>query len=293
MHNRSTGVLGASSLVGTCILKALAKTGSNVVAFSRVAHAHTDSRLVWEQLHNKTHTTSSNHSSGSLIENWICAAPIWVLSEYLSMLELRGAKRIVAISSTSVLTKEKSSAPDELETVTKLAKAEQELQLWCKAKGIEWIILRPTLIYGYGMDKNITVIVRFIRRFKFFPVFGKAQGMRQPLHADDLAELCTRAMQAYESKNKLYTVTGGEILSYKDMILRIFACLKQRPILVSVPLWLFSIAVKLAPRYHRWTVSMAERMNQDHQFDCSAAMHDFNFQPRPFVLTAEDLVVAR
>ena len=293
MINRVTGVLGASSLVGSRILIALAKTGSNVIAFSRKAHIQTDSSIIWEQLHNNELAATINLNSLGQIENWICAAPIWVLIQYLPMLEKRGTKRIVAISSTSVLTKQKSTNPDELNIVSKLAEAEQELQLWCQTRGIEWIILRPTLIYGYGKDKNITEVVRFIRRFRFFPVFGKARGKRQPLHADDLAEFIARSLQAHEYKNRLYTVTGGEVLSYKDMILRIFAFLNQRPILVSVPLWLFSVAVKLAPRYHRWSVNMAERMNQDHQFDCSEAMHDFNFQPRPFILTAEDLVIDR
>lgn len=287
MNDQVTGVLGASSLVGRSILLVLAKSGCNVIAFSRTDRTQTDISIKWEQLHDSQITIKP--IATKRIENWICAAPIWVLPQYLPMLEDRGAKRIVAISSTSVLTKQKSSDPDELKIVSKLAEAEQQLQWWCQARNIEWIILRPTLIYGYGMDKNITEIVRFIRKFKFFPIFGNASGMRQPIHAEDLAEFTARALRTVTCKNRLYTVAGTEVLSYKDMIIRIFAFLHRRPVLLPVPLWLFRLAMMLIPRYYRWSLSMAKRMNQDLQFDISDAIQDFNYRPRAFVLSADDI----
>ncbi len=62
-------------------------------------------------------------------------------------------------------------------------------------QGVEWVILRPTLIYGHGRDKNITEIARFIRRFGFFPLLGKANGLRQPIHVEDVAEACFAALR--------------------------------------------------------------------------------------------------
>ncbi len=37
----------------------------------------------------------------------------------------------------------------------------------CKKLGIEYTILRPTMIYGSGLDRNTSSIVRFIKRFGF------------------------------------------------------------------------------------------------------------------------------
>jgi len=49
---------------------------------------------------------------------------------------------------------------------------------WAKAHGIEWVILRPTLIYGSGVDKSIEVMAKFIKRFGVFPLYGKGSGLR-------------------------------------------------------------------------------------------------------------------
>ena len=101
------------------------------------------------------------------------------------MLERYGACRVVALSSTSRFTKDDSSDPEEQAIALRLADAEARVQAWAASHGVEWVILRPTLIYGLGRDKNIAEIARFIRRFGFFPLFGKAKGLRQP---------CTRKM---------------------------------------------------------------------------------------------------
>ncbi len=74
---------------------------------------------------------------------------------------------------------------------------------WAASHGVEWIILRPTLIYGLGRDKNIAEIARFVRRFGFSPLFGKAKGLRQPLHAQDVAGACIAALDAPDAANRV------------------------------------------------------------------------------------------
>ena len=75
-----------------------------------------------------------------------------------------------------------------------LEQGEDALRKWAELNRVQWVILRPTLIYGYGQDKNVSEIARFVRRFGFFPLIGKAQGLRQPVHADDVAEACKAAL---------------------------------------------------------------------------------------------------
>jgi nucleoside-diphosphate-sugar epimerase len=147
------------------------------------------------------------------------------------------------------------------------------------------------LIYGYGQDKNVTEIARFIRRFGFFPVFGSAKGLRQPIHVEDVASACLSALSSLNLTGCSYNLTGGETLSYREMVKRVFEALKRRPRLLTVPLWFFQMAIgglRWLPRYQHWTAAMAERMNQDLIFDSSDARRDLNFSSRPFELTVED-----
>nr|WP_315203591.1 NAD-dependent epimerase/dehydratase family protein [uncultured Albidiferax sp.] len=286
------GVLGASSMVGQCVLSQTTKTHEPIYAFSRQATAlQTDDRsgVVWQQI---PLIPGGSSLAGETIHCWICIAPISALPAHFAWLEARGARRIVVLSSTSRFTKNTSSSAQEQAIAQKLAEAESQLQTWAESRGIEWIVLRPTLIYQPGQDKNVSEIARFIQRFRFFPVLGKAQGLRQPIHAADVASACVTALQTPTVANRAYNISGGETLPYRSMVGRIFAAQGRVTRVLSIPLWMFKLAVSLLrclPRYRHWTTAMAERMNRDLVFDHTEATRDFGFQPRAFTLEQKTL----
>ncbi len=289
MNNKVTvGILGASSLVGTSLLPLLVQSGYRAIAYSRKTVPKLDNGVEWRP-------TSSLMDSPK-ITMWISAAPIWVLPDYFKAMEASGVRRVVAVSSTSRVTKDGSSNYKEQAVSDRLADAEVQMQEWAQSRNVEWVILSPTMIYGRGLDKNISEIARFIRRFGFFPLFGKADGLRQPVHAHDVASACLAALQAPNAANRAYNLSGGEMLPYRDMVVRIFAALGRKPRLLTVPLPIFRVALavlRCLPRYRHWSVTMAERMGRDLVFDHSAAKQDLAFEPRAFVLSAEDLPACR
>ena len=144
--------------------------------------------------------------------------------------------------------------------------------------------LPPTLIYGAG-DRNVADIARFIRKFGFFPLLGAAGGFRQPIGARDLAVACLQSLDALASRNKAYNLSGGETLSYIDMVRRIFETLGRRPVFIHIPLMVFRVAVHLArlhPRFAHLTPDMAVRMQTDLVFDHGDAARDFGYRPSKF-----------
>ncbi len=288
--NPKIGVLGASSLVGGCLLSSLTERGFSAVAFSRKKQIGIQGAAVdWRQL--PTPGTQSFDVTYP-IGHWICVAPIWVLPDYFSLIEASGARRVVALSSTSRFTKVGSADKAEVAIAAKLADAEARVRAWAEARGIEWVILRRTLIYGLGRDKNISEMARFIRRFGFFPLLGQAQGQRQPIHAVDVAAACVAALQAPGTANRAYNISGGETLAYREMVARVFAALGRPTRLLTVPLWAFRLAVAMLrrlPRYRHWSAAMAERMNRDLVFDHAEAVRDLGFKPSGFALAVEDL----
>lgn len=284
------GVIGAASLVGECLLPRLRRDGWRVLALSRQKHKQTERGIEWRRIPPPFPAPLPQGANG--VEQWVCVAPIWVLPEHFTMLEACGAGRVVALSSTSRFTKDDSSDPAERAIALRLADAEACVQAWAASRGVEWIILRPTLIYGLGRDKNIAEIARFVLRFGFFPLFGKAKGLRQPLHAQDVARACVAALGSPDAANRAYNLSGFDAIAYRDMVARIFSALGRPVRLVPVPIFAFRFAVaiiRLLPRYRHWSSAMAERMNRDLVFDHSEATHDFGFEPRPFALSPEDV----
>jgi nucleoside-diphosphate-sugar epimerase len=282
LAERRVGVLGARSMVGEYLLPALTAAGWRVDAFSREAGVE------WRPL-----GELGSGPSALQVPWWISIAPITIVPEYFDALRARGARRVVAVSSTSRFTRASSADEQEQALARRLGEAEWRVKAWAESHGVEWVILRPTLIYGRGRDRNIAEIAHFIRRYGFFPLLGGASGLRQPVHAEDVAAACFAALEAVAATNRAYNISGAERLTYREMVRRVFAALDRVPRMLSVPLWAFRLAIaclRLLPRHRGWTAAMAERMNQDLVFDHAEAARDLGFRPRPFRLSAADVV---
>lgn len=294
-QTRVIGVIGARSPVGQCLFSKEVPHADDrdeqFVAFTRgnlPEEQNTHASVRWQSFVDAPQQSEKTET----ITDWICLAPIWVIPEHFKLLSEYGARRIVALSSTSRFTKTESIDAGEQQTAQQLAEGEAALQRWAEDRQVSWVILRPTLIYGFGRDKNIASVARFIRRWKCFPLLGKAQGKRQPIHAADVATASLQALRAESVVNHSYNISGAETLTYREMIARIFLALNLKPHFVRVPLILFRAGIAVVcflPRFRHLTAGMAERMNADLVFDHSEAEQDFGFQPRPFELHSDDV----
>ncbi len=209
--------------------------------------------------------------------------PLWLLPPALPALHQVGVRRLVAFSSTSRFTKE--SSPDEAERAAarRLANAEEETRSFCERNGISWTILRPTLTYAEGRDRNVSRLARLIRRFGVLPLAGDGAGKRQPVHADDLAIGAMAAAASEDAESHAYNLPGGETLSYREMSERIFQSLGLRPRIVSVPPYLWRLGLKLAsPFLSGVTSAVGSRMAEDLIFDPAPAAKDLHWRPRDF-----------
>jgi nucleoside-diphosphate-sugar epimerase len=209
-----------------------------------------------------------------------------VASDWLERMIGTGVRRAISFSSTSVFTKASSADPVDIRAVQDVQKREQAFAEACARLQIDWTILRPTLIYGgkFG-DRTVNDIARVIRLLGFFPVLGHPAGLRQPVHADDLAKACMLVCDNPGTFNRSYNVGGGEVLPYGQMVERIFATMGRPPRFMRVPLSVFEWAaaiVRLHPRYRHIRSSMAERMEKDMTFSNAEAISDFGYAPRPF-----------
>jgi len=225
---------------------------------------------------------------GMVFENVIFCTPVWLGSDRLfHHLKSLGMRRLVAFSSTSLFTKETSGNEAERGVVRQLLDGEKSTIDFCERNGVAWTILRPTLIYDEGQDENVSRIASTIRKLGFFPVCPPASGLRQPVHARDLAVAAVKALRSDAAKGKAYNLAGGDSLTYRDMVARIFDGMGRTPAIVAVPegAWRLIFGVLKAVQPHRdlkQNLDMALRMNRDLWFDSAPAAHDFGYAPEPF-----------
>jgi nucleoside-diphosphate-sugar epimerase len=274
-------VIGARSLIGRRMREAVTGWQGEVRFTSR--RPLSGQSLIFDLDHPDT------FDPGMTFSHVVICSPIWLVSDaVLNRLVQLGMKRLIAFSSTSRLTKGASPEPAEREVVARLARGEATIAEFCPKHGVAYTILRPTLIYDEGQDENVSQIASLIRKLGFFPVCGPATGLRQPVHARDLAHAAVQALPAKAAFDRDYNLSGGEALTYRAMVERIFRGLGKKPLIVSLPLevWKFALTVLdwLRPnKTLKRNVNMVARMNVDLWFDHAAATHDFGYQPGPFI----------
>ncbi len=213
----------------------------------------------------------------------VSAGPITFALDWLE--RCKGIKQIVCLSTTSIFTKADSSSETERQQIAIILQAENHLTELCAERGIGLRIFRPTLIYGCGMDENISRMAAFIRKFGFLPVAGRAAGLRQPIHVADLAGLMARAIQSEFKDQRAFNVAGGSTISYREMAASVFRALGKPERLVSLPPALLGFVLPVAgklPGLGGLNAAMAGRQNVDLVFDDSEARQVFGFQPRSF-----------
>ncbi|MBA4142221.1 MAG: NAD-dependent epimerase/dehydratase family protein [Nitrosospira sp.] len=277
-------VTGGTSIIGRFLLPRLLDAGYEVHAVSRCPSANpgaSETRLFWHKCDIGQPEQLPRINAQALIH----LAPLWLLPPLLPVLNSLQIKRMIGFGSTSLFSKADSPDEDERRLAARFAEAEEAIRCLCAALETNWTIFRPTLVYDCSRDKNVNRIAGFIRRFGFVPLLGKAAGLRQPVHADDLAEACGCALWRAATFNRAYNLSGGETLSYRRMVEKIFMALGKPVRFFIIPAWLFRGVIHvviLLPGKRSITPEMASRMNVDLCFDHADAARDFGFLPRPF-----------
>jgi len=269
-------VTGASSQLGVFLLPRLSSAGFRVLAFSRNASASPAGQsksVYWVRPGRQAGPAAYLVSCGPLD------------MAHSLVVQNPGIQRLVAFSTTSVLTKAGSVNRQERSLVARIQAQEQQLRVACEKQGVVLTLIRPTLIYGCGLDRNISLMARFGRRFGFIPLARDATGLRQPVHADDLATLAVRCLLSETGVRLESAACGGSTISYREMMEKTAAaCSGKVRVLAFDPRWL-AAAVKLVallPAYRGINPEMVWRQAKDMVFDDSGLRKSLDYRPRPF-----------
>jgi uncharacterized protein YbjT (DUF2867 family) len=272
------GVLGATSIVGRWLLPRLAARPGGVRASSRSAD---DQPVIpgvsWSR------PGEPPPAGQEPVRRWVAICPIWILAELLDWLEPCGIERLVAISSTSRDTKADSPDVAERRLAARLTAAEERLGGWSQSAGISLTILRPTMIYDGIHDHNVAAIAAIVRRVGWFPLCGAATGLRQPVHAEDVASACLAALDR-NLPGSHYTLSGGEALPFCDLVTRTCRAhgLPARTVRVPQAAWPVAAAAARLGGFAGGLAGIGRRMNEDLSCGHAAAAAELDFRPRPF-----------
>ncbi|MBD8899639.1 NAD-dependent epimerase/dehydratase family protein [Rhodanobacter sp. DHG33] len=272
-------VFGGSSQIGRFLLPRLLEHGAMVTAVSRRARAPQPG-LRWlqgslpEALPRELPLPSAIVSFG----------PLLPFAEWLSRADFGSEPpRVIATSSMSVESKHDSGVPAERAIAQLLCDGEQALAAACARHGAPWTVLRPTLIYGAGLDRSLSPIARRAWRTRVFPL-PAGRGLRQPVHADDIALAVLAALASPASAGRILPIGGGERLTAREMFTRVRRTLPHTNLPVPLPAWLLHAGQRFAPT--KWRGPLA-RLDADLVADNDELERLLGVTPRAFQPTAD------
>ena len=107
-----------------------------------------------------------------------------------------------------------------------------------------WVLLRPSMIYGPGNDRNISRLRNHLRRWRWIPIFGRGYTMHQPVYVEDVVGATITAVDQPDIEHRSYALAGGEMLTYRDLLQTLGHSIGVSPSLCRCPrdLWLISSA---------------------------------------------------
>lgn len=275
MNHPRVLVIGASCQVGRFLLPLLRAEGVEVHAASRRERPRA-AGIAWHRAELPAGMPGPFPYDGIL-----SFGPLDALAQWLSTLDSRPAGGIVATSSMSVLTKKSSADPAERLLVERLEAGEQALQRECGRLGMAWSLIRPTLIYGAGLDRSLSPIARRAMRWRVFPL-PRGLGWRQPVHAADVAEAAWRALRTPAAHGRVFELGGGERLRAGDMFARVRESLPRRTLGIPLGRPVLGLLAALLPAAR----GPLSRLDSDLVADNRQVHEVLGVSPRAFVLDA-------
>lgn len=271
-------VFGLSGQVGCALQAALSPTDPPVFAVTRAAREDA-SGVYW-----LPGSLADFAAPPVAVDAIASLGPLDAFTDWFERSSLAPA-RVVALGSTSVHGKADSPDAGERALARTLREAEHRLATVAAGRGCALTLLRPTLLYGLGRDRNLSRLVALARRWRFLPLPFRAGGLRQPVHVADVAAAVLHALRAARPCPGHFDLPGGETLPFDEMARRALAAGAPGARLVRIPGPLFRAGVRLM----RTVGSLGSagegvlaRLDQDLAYDAAPARAALAHAPRGF-----------
>ena len=151
--------------------------------------------------------------------------------------------------------------------------------------GLDWTIVRPAMIYGSELDKNVHRLLRFLDRSPVFPIFGPGTNLWQPVYHEDCARGVYEALVRPAAVRRSYDLPGATPLPYATLVETAARALGREPRLVRLPLEPIRRTLALAESLRLPLPIKSEqvlRLREDKAYPYDDARRDLDYAPRPF-----------
>lgn len=158
-------------------------------------------------------------------------------------------------------------------------------QYLMRCSGLDYTILRPTLVYGNTIRGPFHTFLTTLDKLPWvIPVIGNGRALKQPVFVEDVVSAIILSLESKTAIGKYYDISGRDTISIEEMIRLIIAKKGRKKMFIRIPAWiLFPLALVLEkasdPIFTRESLSSA---TQDAVLDHSLIKKELGFNPLSF-----------
>lgn len=157
---------------------------------------------------------------------------------------------------------------------TSKAEAEAGLKAISAETGMEFVIIRPPLVYGPGVKGNLAAMIRALARGMPLPFGAVTDNCRSLVGLDNLVDLVVTCIDHPAAANQTFMVSDGEDLSTADLLTRLGTAMGKPARLLNIPPALLGAAAAMIGKR-----AVAQRLLGDLQVDISHTCRTLGWKP--------------
>ena len=153
-----------------------------------------------------------------------------------------------------------------------------------KDSGLEWTIVRPTLVIGDGGGVEFRMFADFVCKFPVYPMPGGGVSKKRPVRSVDLVKGIAAAGLTCDAVGKTYALAGPEVMTMAEMARRVLKQAGLRHWMVPLPWWLARMLAVFKNRIGGRRVSAEQALAgflYDAVPDIENAEKDLDYHPEP------------
>ena len=267
-------VSGGTGLLGQGLLRLLREIGGHEVRCF-VRRTSPMERLGGLELaYGDTGDTGSMARALRGMDAFVHIAGIEYTPQVLEAMRRARVERLVVVSSTSAHSRfEFRSAPRLVNEALLVG------------SGLQWTVVRPSIIYGSELDHSMHRLLRFLDRSPVFPLFGSGENLWQPVYYEDLARGVYTALTKPGTDGQIYDLPGSRPLTYLDLIRTAAGSLGKSTRIVRIPAEPVRRALVMAERLGLPLPVSSEqvlRLREDKVYPYEKAREELGYAPRAF-----------
>lgn len=194
-----------------------------------------------------------------------------------------GVKRFIYISTIKVNGESASiqkpftanDVPDPQDAYGKSkAEAEQCLIDFTKNSSMEFVIIRPPLVYGKGVKANFASLMKLTGKGYPLPFGGIHQNRRSLVSVYNLVDLIRVCIEHPHARNKIFLVSDDANLSTKELVSLMASVQNKQAFLLHLPIWLLKLVGFLTAKQ-----KVVERLTGSLVVDIAETKNLLNWEP--------------